>query len=429
MVDLYEKICEESECLTQGSYCFENDNKKKFCVKHKKDDMINIKRKYKNCKVKDCTNIAKFNKQGVKGGKYCEDHKEKDMENVVDKKCKHAGCNTVPHYGSENGKRTGVYCKKHIPEGISDIVVTTKLCKTKDCKKQPSYGYEDDKKPTYCYDHKLDKMTNIRDNKCLYEKCNILAVFANKGDKKAFWCNKHKKEEMVNIRNKRCIYEGCEINANYNYEDKKSGIYCVTHKLDEMIDVKHPRCKTYLCYTRPIDNYEGYCNFCYSNIYPDRVVSKNFKTKENIVMDFVKKEFKEYKMIFDKTINGGCSKKRPDCFIDTDNNDTNVIFIENDENQHKSYDTTCENKKIMELSQDINHRNAVFIRFNPDSYKTKEGTIKSCFELDTRTGLCYISNDDELNKRLKVLKETIEYWLINKSDKMIKIIKLFYNEI
>ena len=31
-------------------------------------------------------------------------------------------------------------------------------------------------------------------------------------------------------------------------------------------------------------------------------------------------------------------------------------------------DCSCENKRIMEISQDLGHRPIVFIRFNPDEY-------------------------------------------------------------
>jgi hypothetical protein len=43
------------------------------------------------------------------------------------------------------------------------------------------------------------------------------------------------------------------------------------------------------------------------------------------------------------------------------------ILIEVDENQHIDY-ISCENKRTMEISRDLGHRNIVFIRFNPDDY-------------------------------------------------------------
>jgi len=50
-----------------------------------------------------------------------------------------------------------------------------------------------------------------------------------------------------------------------------------------------------------------------------------------------------------------------------------IIIIEVDENKHTNYDCNCENKRLMELSQDLQHRPIVFIRFNPYSYTDKNG--------------------------------------------------------
>ena len=53
--------------------------------------------------------------------------------------------------------------------------------------------------------------------------------------------------------------------------------------------------------------------------------------------------------------------------------DKNIVEI--DENQHIEYDCSCENKRIMELSQDVGHRPIIFIRFNPDDYLNYENKI------------------------------------------------------
>lgn len=75
------------------------------------------------------------------------------------------------------------------------------------------------------------------------------------------------------------------------------------------------------------------------------------------------------KMTLDKRIEGGCSKHRPDGFIDVS---THVVIVEIDEDQHHSYDEMCENRRMMELSIDVAHRSIVFIRLNPDEY-VKDG--------------------------------------------------------
>jgi hypothetical protein len=107
-----------------------------------------------------------------------------------------------------------------------------------------------------------------------------------------------------------------------------------------------------------------------------------------------------------------------------------VIIIEIDENQHIDYDCSCENKRIMELSEDVGHRPIIFIRFNPDDYLVKDKRISSCWTLNKK-GLCVIKDKKELEwvERLSALSQQIEYWInpSNKTDKTVEIIQLFYN--
>jgi len=65
----------------------------------------------------------------------------------------------------------------------------------------------------------------------------------------------------------------------------------------------------------------------------------------------------------DRKIEDGCSLRRVNMYIDIG---FKIIIIEIDENQHIYYN--CENKRLMEISKDVNHRPIIFIRFNPDNY-------------------------------------------------------------
>ena len=109
-----------------------------------------------------------------------------------------------------------------------------------------------------------------------------------------------------------------------------------------------------------------------------------------------------------------------------------MIIIEVDENQHSDYDCSCENKRIMELSQDVGHRPIVFIRFNPDNYKKRDGTnVSSCWGTDGN-GICVVkkSKKKEWQGRLNCLKNTIDYWIVqeNKTNKTVETIELFHDE-
>ena len=163
------------------------------------------------------------------------------------------------------------------------------------------------------------------------------------------------------------------------------------------------------------------------HLFPDKPVSRNYKTKEHSVAEFVKTTFKGLSWIADKQISGGCSKKRPDLLLDLG---VQILIIEVDENQHTDYDCSCENKRIMELSRDVGHTPIVFIRFNPDDYEENGTKISSCWGLD-KNGICVIkkSKKCEWMQRLNTLKEQICYWMnpTNTTNKTIETIHLFYD--
>lgn len=164
------------------------------------------------------------------------------------------------------------------------------------------------------------------------------------------------------------------------------------------------------------------------NLFPDKPVARNYKTKEYAVVEFIKNTFPAFPWISDKIIQGGCSKRRPDLLLDLG---YQLIIIEVDENQHTDYDCSCENKRIMELSQDIGHRPIVFIRFNPDDYDKNGKNVTSCWGLN-QTGICVVkkSKKDEWLQRLNALAEQVNYWLQpkNETNKTVEIIQLFYDE-
>jgi hypothetical protein len=191
-----------------------------------------------------------------------------------------------------------------------------------------------------------------------------------------------------------------------------------------MIDVKNKTCKSEWCLTHVQTKFDGYCLYCYINLFPNKNVSQNYKTKELAVVEFIKMNIPN-NWVVDKIIQGGYSKRRPDLLLDLGEQ---VIIIEIDENQHIDYDCSCENKRLMELSQDLQHRPIVFIRFNPDSYKKNGKNITSCWSINSN-GICIVSKSkkDEWIERLNLLVEQTNYWINNKTNKTIEIIQLFYD--
>lgn len=189
-------------------------------------------------------------------------------------------------------------------------------------------------------------------------------------------------------------------------------------------------CKSEWCETTAIRKYDGYCLRCFIHIFPDRPNARNYKTKEKAVVEYIIQQFplEKYTWITDKRVQDGCSRRRPDLLLDLG---YQIIVVEIDENQHESYDCSCENKRLMELSQDVNHRPLIFIRFNPDEYNTTDTKVTSCWG-NNKNGICSIkkTKTKEWANRLESLKNQLEYWIQdeNKTDKTLEIIQLFYDE-
>jgi hypothetical protein len=412
MIDVVTKKCEYKDCSLHPAFGYEN-SKPQFCKKHKLEKMIDVKTK--RCDYNDCNKYALYNIIGEKA-KYCFDHKEDNMINVNSSKCIHTDCTKQPSYNIIG--QVAKYCSDHKIENMIDV--RSKKCIISECNKQPTYGLPNEK-PTYCKNHKLKNMINIKCKTCIYPDCTIQPCYGLINGK-PLYCLTHKLDDMIDIINKNCCYKNCTIRANFNYIEESRPLYCFDHKLINMIDVTHKKCNTLLCDIRANLKYQGYCFRCFIYIYPDHEISKNFKSKELTVVDYIKNKFSNLSWISDKKIYDSCSNRRPDLFLDLG---YQVIIVEIDEDQHKGYN--CENKRLMEISQDINHRPLIFIRFNPDSYLTNDKIkIKSCWKLN-KLGLLVIDNETEWTSRLHKLKNEIKYWLKNNTNKIIELVELFYD--
>jgi hypothetical protein len=295
------------------------------------------------------------------------------------------------------------------------------------CSKQPTFNFEGEKRPLYCAEHKKEGMIDVKHKRCVEPGCSKRPYSNFEGEKHALYCAQHKRDEMINVVSKRCVEPGCKKCPLFNMEGEKRALYCTQHKKPEMIDVMNRTCKTEWCSTHVQNKYDGLCLRCFIHLFPDRPVSRNYKTKEYAVVEFVKSKYPEMHWIADKIINAGCSKRRPDLLLDLG---YQILIVEIDENQHINYDCSCENKRIMQLSQDTGHRPIIYIRFNPDKYIHAGKTITSCWGTNQK-GICVVkkSKQREWKERLSTLEQQVNYWINpeNKTDKTIETIQLYYD--
>jgi hypothetical protein len=414
MINVKHKKC--IKCNTKiASFNYKNEHNALYCGDCKEDDMMNVlNRKCSKCKIK----IPAFNYENEKMGLYCNDCKEESMINVISPRC--IVCNkTRPCFGLKDTKEL-THCKKCKTTDMINLV-SIKCIKCKNL--IASFNYKNIKKAKYCYSCKEEDMVNVTANMC--KACNIVrANFGLKGTTMATHCYScHDKNTMINLYMKKCIVCN-KTSPSYGIIGSNIRTHCSICREENMINIVSPRCKEYMCdIIISNDKYDGYCLRCYIYNNPNGKVCRNYKTKEKSVVDYICNNFSEYKITTDKVILGGCSNRRPDILIDLN---THVIIIEIDEDQHITYDNECENKRLMEISQDLGHPHIIFIRFNPDKYMINDEIIKSCWYINKK-GICVIKDKKEWDIRLMCLKNIVQYWLNNIPDKHITLVHLFYN--
>jgi hypothetical protein len=186
-------------------------------------------------------------------------------------------------------------------------------------------------------------MVNVVSEKCEYNKCLVRPSYNFKGEHKGRFCIEHCLEGMVDVVSDMC--QLCDKQATYNFSGETKAIYCVKHCKLGMENIKGTKCKREGCDNIPYyynrHRYQGYCLTCFIQKCPDEPVARNYKTKEKATTDFLLSHFTNLTLMIDRHVYDGCSKRRPDVFIDMG---THIIIIEIDENAHRGYDTTCDNK-------------------------------------------------------------------------------------
>jgi hypothetical protein len=350
-------------------------------------------------------------------------------------------------------------------------------CKFEGCTKYASFGYESDNKCIRCSLHKEPDMINIKskNSKCEHGKrkstckecdggsicehkriksqckeCGGSSICEHKRQKsKCKECGggsicEHKRQKSKckecggsSICEHKRIKSQCkECGGGSICEHKRIKSKC--KECDGSSICEHKRiqsqckecggsslCKTEWCEKRKIEKYNGYCLRCCIHMCPEIKVSRNYKTKELHVFDRIREHFPNFTWVNDKVVEDGCSKRRPDILLDMGEH---ILILEVDENKHSSYDCICENKRLMQISQDLQHRPIVWIRFNPDGYVNQEGiNIRSCWK-ENKQGIMQImtTKEKEWEERIEALKIQVQYWIDNKTTKTIEIIELFY---
>ncbi len=358
------------------------------------------------------TAVFAFDKDDTQ--RWCKGHAKDGMVNVRDKQCAADGCDKQPNFAMPGEK--AIVCWGHIEEGMINVV--SKRCAADGCEKHPSYALPGEK-AIVCWDHIEEGMINVTHKRCAADGCEKYPSYAMPGEK-AIVCRGHIEKGMINVYDKQCAADGCDKHPNFAMPGEKA-IVCWGHIEEGMVNVRSKRCE--LCQMNIMNpKYKPHCAQCHFYLNPDDPRIRNYKTKENAVMAEVQKVYPE--IILDSRVAGGCSRRRPDGYIDQF---SHVIIIEVDENEHRSYDDTCSNRRMMELYEDFGSRDLVFIRLNPDAYTRDDKRIKGAFSVSKTDGKLK-SNLKELKKRCADLLEMVDHYILNKPDKAITVEYLYFSD-
>jgi EsV-1-7 cysteine-rich motif len=392
------KKCEK--CDKKAYYNTPGSRSPRFCGIHREPDLVNVV--CTKCISDGCMKQPCFNFEG-KIPKFCADHREEGMVNLRERPCEK--CPKKPVFNFPDVKK-GRFCVDHKEEGMIDVLSQT--CEHEGCRTRPSFGYRDGAR-RFCVRHKLENMVNLVSAMCIHEGCEKYASFNFKGEKDVLYCKNHKKEGMILVRVRYCAEPKCTTVPVFNFPGSKHGKFCLQHKEPGMVDVENPRCKTPMC---GLHTPKDYCARCTAYMFPDQ--PSHFKTREMKLKEYLQATYPDKDLTHDKHVE--CHRYRPDFVFDMG---SHTVVIELDENQHRTYDTSCDNKRLMSIFQGLGSRPMVMVRFNPDRYDDVPG----CFKKDGQlTG-----NGQEWKKRTGQLKERIDFWFNTEPKRETTVEHLFFD--
>ena len=181
------------------------------------------------------------------------------------------------------------------------------------------------------------------------------------------------------------------------------------------------------------DRYVKMCADCFYFMYPDeKRVPTRYKRKQHYIHEKLTERFGIGFFEYDVSIQCSSSGRIPDWFRDCFHF---VLNFELDENQHKDRDSSCEEKRLMQLFQDCGNRPFKCLRFNPDKYRKQNGDVQpGCFafkkvydENDDIIDLKMIVNEEELDRRLQCVFYNLDRMLDQSPTMEVEVLHMFYD--
>lgn len=275
-----------------------------------------------------------------------------------------------------------------------------------ECNKiQASFNYENETEALYCLACSKEGMINIKKLPCLYcEKHAVYGVPCNKPT----CCSVHKQDGMIKHPRTKCKKRDCKNMAIYG---TKAPIHCELHKDANDISLVERICKE--CGELDVLINDLCVNTC-NKLVIASMYKKHQKSAEKRILNILTTQIKaptEYNIKIDKNCGGVNSEEKE---IGYDMN-SHIVFIEVDENMHKSY---CKRGEINRMKNIFFATGGIqtpviFIRYNPDNFKRNGKIVKY-----------------NQNERERILIKWVKQLIENKpkTDTYLSVLYLFYDE-
>jgi hypothetical protein len=387
MIDVKNKRCIEPGCITMCKYNFPTEKKGIYCSEHKKETMINVISK--RCIEPGCMTIPIYNFMNETKAIYCFEHKKDLMINVKSRRCIELGCNTLSNYNFQTEKRA-IYCVKHKKETMIDV--THKRCIEPSCNSRPYYNFHTETKALYCFSHKEETMIDVSKKNCQHTKCKEKALFGEP-NKRAQYCFEHKHFDMINVilDNKCCVLD-CDNEYDHVIDLEK---FCARHIPEDYGLIVKRTCK--------------YCDIREESTHVCKECKKIQNKKEWAIVRLLRREIHTKFEYNSSKMLQGCSKKRPDIYFELAKQ---CVIVEIDENQHNTYEDSCECARLNEIVNGIGGRSVIVIRYNPDLAR-HNGKQIHLPQLE----------------RIEVLLQVVKDELLKEYDEfVVKVIQIYYND-
>ena len=214
-------------------------------------------------------------------------------------------------------------------------------------------------KPRFCADHRSSDMVNTRDKKCEEDGCERIPRYGWLG-KGTSRCGPHRQKGMITSPNHKCESTCCH---QLGTREANGMRLCEEHSPSNAENLGMAKCSS--CGLDDILT-NGKCGTC-----DPHVIQMRRHVKENRVKDLF--TVSGITFVHDRILDGTiCGRERPDFQIDCG---THFVYVEVDENQHRSYACECEQGRMINLVH-VRGMPVRWIRYNPDVYEPMEGQRK-----------------------------------------------------